>query len=463
MAWVWVLAGRGRDRCKLREMGPEILANAVKPPGLNWIEGVGEPTDANEWRDGWRSVLSWLNHHRDTMRGRVGGLVLVLPEWLSDEPSRVASDLWSVRNLVCYLGNDDVRVSAPTASELPRLPAADAASSHVGLPLRLTGEPIPEPTAGNTLARTDTDPESTRDLVARALKAGSLQLAAVGLLRLAEHDQDRGRAGQTLGDALALGPIDPKTRVELLREQFRRQVEAGVWNSAETAAHESLAISRALNERLATPEALRDLSISLNNVGLVHRARGEWTEAKTIYDESLAIRRALNERLATPEALRDLTVSLNNVGLVHRARGEWTEAKTIYDESLAIRRALNERLATPEALRDLTISLNNVGLVHQARGEWTEAKTIYDESLAISRALNERLATPQSVLDIAWVLRHLAEAALIAGDRERVRELTTEAGRLAESFRSTTGSVDADDLLAGLASSQSGSSTDDPR
>ena len=43
------------------------------------------------------------------------------------------------------------------------------------------------------------------------------------------------------------------------------------------------------------PESLRDLSLSLNNVGRVAEARGDWSQAEALYREGLGIRRTLAE------------------------------------------------------------------------------------------------------------------------------------------------------------------------
>jgi hypothetical protein len=64
-----------------------------------------------------------------------------------------------------------------------------------------------------------------------------------------------------------------------------------------------------------------------------------------VYRESLALSRQLVERLGgTPESLRDLSVSLNNLGRVAQAQDDWTQAEVVYRESLALSRQLVERL-----------------------------------------------------------------------------------------------------------------------
>ena len=89
------------------------------------------------------------------------------------------------------------------------------------------------------------------------------------------------------------------------------------------------------------------------------QAQGDWAQADKAYRESLEISRQLVERLGgTPEALRDVSVSLNNVGQVAQAQGDWAQANKAYRESLAISRKLVESLGgTPEAMEDVAIAL----------------------------------------------------------------------------------------------------------
>jgi hypothetical protein len=58
------------------------------------------------------------------------------------------------------------------------------------------------------------------------------------------------------------------------------------------------------------------------------------------FTESLEIRRRLAENLATPESLRDLSISLDNVAGIEHARGDVFAALAKRSESLDIRRRL---------------------------------------------------------------------------------------------------------------------------
>jgi len=91
-----------------------------------------------------------------------------------------------------------------------------------------------------------------------------------------------------------------------------------------------------------TPEVLRDLSISLNNVGDAARALGRVDEAEGHYAESLQIGRRLREVVGeTPEVLRDLSVSLLNCGDLAAARGHRKAARDAFEEG----RRIGERLS----------------------------------------------------------------------------------------------------------------------
>jgi tetratricopeptide (TPR) repeat protein len=161
----------------------------------------------------------------------------------------------------------------------------------------------------------------------------------------------------------------------------------------------------------------------LDEVGNVARIQGDWAHAARAYTKSLEISRQLIEQLGdTPEALRNLSISLNNVGIVARAQGDWAQAERVYTESLQIRRQLIERLGgTPEALRGLSVSLDNVGLVARAQGDWAQAERVYTESLEIRRQLIERLGgTPEALDDLAISLFNIGS--LLDGDKEALRE-----------------------------------------
>jgi tetratricopeptide (TPR) repeat protein len=186
------------------------------------------------------------------------------------------------------------------------------------------------------------------------------------------------------------------------------------------------AIRRELLDRYGrTPEALRDLSISLDHVADVLLAEGNRAGAREKYEECEAIRRELLDRYGrTPEALRDVSISLDRVADVLLAEGNRAGAREKYKESEAIRHELLDVYGrTPEALRDLSISLDRVADVLLAEGERAGAREKYEESEAIARDLLDRYGrTPQALRDLSFSLDHVANVLLAEGERAGARE-----------------------------------------
>lgn len=92
----------------LGEEAPKILLGADTPAAdCIWLEtaAVDPPLpvddDPGPWTSAWENLLLRLNEHRDRLRRRLhGGLVLVMPPSLKTRFHRAAPDLWSIRSLV---------------------------------------------------------------------------------------------------------------------------------------------------------------------------------------------------------------------------------------------------------------------------------------------------------------------------------------------------------------------------
>jgi tetratricopeptide (TPR) repeat protein len=85
---------------------------------------------------------------------------------------------------------------------------------------------------------------------------------------------------------------------------------------------------------------LRDLSVSLDNVGQVARDLGRPEEAREAYQESLALRRQLRAALGdTPQVLRDLLTGLVPSAMLERNAGVNDAAEAYFSEA---RSTLNE-------------------------------------------------------------------------------------------------------------------------
>ncbi len=186
-----------------------------------------------------------------------------------------------------------------------------------------------------------------------------------------------------------------------LPEQPRpqRRAGAGDWPQAESAYRESLALSRQLVERLGgTPEALRDLSVSLDNVGQVARRKGDWRAGR-----ERVPRKPGPETPARRAARRHARGAARPVGGAgqRRPRGQaqatGRRPSTVYARAWrSSRQLVAQHGGTPEALRDLSVSLDNVGRVAQAQGDWAQAESVYRESLALSASWSNGWAARRS-------------------------------------------------------------------
>ncbi|MFO0453590.1 MAG: hypothetical protein ACK52I_33875, partial [Pseudomonadota bacterium] len=115
--------------------------------------------------------------------------------------------------------------------------------------------------------------------------------------------------------------------------------------------------------------------------------KSDLATAERLYAEALDISRALARELDTPEARRDVSVSLNYVDHVAHVRGDLATAERLCAEDLDISRALARELDTPEARRDVSVSLHNVADMARARGDLATAGLLYTEGLEFLRAL----------------------------------------------------------------------------
>ena len=254
-----------------------------------------------EWDSYRDQVLARLNENRSVLGRNKSFIFLLLPAHFEARAAEIAPDLWSVRS-----------------------------ASHVVPPWR-TGEegghanlkaPMPVVTA-----KGHGEPALPEALVERRWKK--------------QWDQwSRDRSQQ-------LSPILAWQLVEQLLERHQPA-------RAQVFAAQALDISR------NAPQSLRDLSVSLNNVGNVARELGQLEEARSAYAESLEIRRQLKTLTSdSPQSLRDLSASLSNVGDVARDLGQLEEARTAFGEALDLVKRLRNVLASDRELAPFEQALVN--------------------------------------------------------------------------------------------------------
>ncbi|MFQ5869066.1 MAG: tetratricopeptide repeat protein [Candidatus Zixiibacteriota bacterium] len=133
----------------------------------------------------------------------------------------------------------------------------------------------------------------------------------------------------------------------------------------------------------------KDYAAHLNNIGMIHDARGEYDEALRYYNDSLKIKKEIGDRAGE-------ATTLGNIAAIDFGRGKYGEALTGYEDVLEIQKELGDRAGE-------TVTLNNIGMIHDARGEYDEALRYYNDSLKIKREVGDRAGEAVTLNNMAGI------------------------------------------------------------
>ncbi len=162
----------------------------------------------------------------------------------------------------------------------------------------------------------------------------------------------------------------------------------------------------------------RDVSVSLERIGDVLRARDELAGSQLAYEDGLKIAKRLSE--TNPSNLeydRAVSVSLNKIGDVRNIRNDLGGALLAFEEGLEIRRRLLQAEPSQvERARDVSVSLKRIGDIKMASDDLDGAETAFDEGLNIrSRLLAADMGNAERLRDVSVILSRL-------GDLRQVRK-----------------------------------------
>ena len=313
--------------------------------------------------------LHLLNHVRTGLvSAEAGCIVLSGDTRLRSLALAEAADLWSVRSLALIVEEPPSRVSPPALCDANNdrveavgvepqwrpglwtppsltLPEEYGTPDIIQLIRQLNGVYFALPDqAASADALLD---QVWRDAPHTGLSGVLLALAGI-YVGGASRDVDAvsEAVGRATGQAMDLPAI--RFRLVLLDAIWRAGRLFGCAMIEETkVAQAALTTARGLLEQVGTPEAARDVSVSLDNVGRIAEMRGLLDEASQSYAESLGLRRGVLEQVGTPEAARDVSVSLDNVGRIARMRGLLDEADRAEAESRELQEGLKALTALP--------------------------------------------------------------------------------------------------------------------
>ena len=134
----------------------------------------------------------------------------------------------------------------------------------------------------------------------------------------------------------------------------------------------------------------REVSTTLQFMGVMEFTLGNTDRAKVLFDESLLLSRRLNNRQAMPRVLMHL-------GHIFNGQGNLESARIYYEESLAVAREVGEGHL-------LMMVLGNMGQFMQRLGSNAKAREYYQESLQIGIRLKNKRTVALTLLNFAELL-----------------------------------------------------------
>ena len=112
-----------------------------------------------------------------------------------------------------------------------------------------------------------------------------------------------------------------------------------------------------------------------DQLGQIHRNKGNYPEAITFYEQSLEI-----FKKTLPSTHTNLAMSYNNIGEVYRHMGNYPKALSSHEKALSIRQQ-----SLPPNHPDLSMSYNNIGAVYYSMDNYPKALSFYVKDLAIKQ------------------------------------------------------------------------------
>ena len=143
--------------------------------------------------------------------------------------------------------------------------------------------------------------------------------------------------------------------------------------------------------------------------GRARDALGDRTGALEMYERALPILDEVGDRAGEAG-------TLNNIGMVHWARGELEVALGYFERALPVQGEVGDRAAE-------AATLNNIGMVHWARGELEVALGYFERALATQEAVGDRAGQAVTRHNVAMIYRDQGRLAEAVAELERVVEL----------------------------------------
>ncbi|AZQ60696.1 tetratricopeptide repeat protein [Flammeovirga pectinis] len=131
-------------------------------------------------------------------------------------------------------------------------------------------------------------------------------------------------------------------------------------------------------------------SIVLNNLGSIHKIKGEFTKALEYYIKDLDLNRKNNSE-------RDMAIAYNNIGQIHNSTNNFNLAISFFKRSEEIRRKLND-------MHGLALVINNIASAYSQQNKTDLALDNLYIALTIFEKHKSTYRTTETLLNISNIL-----------------------------------------------------------
>jgi len=163
-------------------------------------------------------------------------------------------------------------------------------------------------------------------------------------------------------------------------------------------------------------KVLPDDLFALNQMGHIHRLRGQLKEAEDCYKRVLQLGRDVSNEVLQSAAL-------GNLGLIYETRGELDMAKEMYLKSLGIA----EKLGLQDVMAG---DYGNLGAIYQKQGDFEKAVKMYRRILEIEEKLGRLDSVAITCGNLGVMYRRQGELDEAEEMHEKALEINEKLGRL---------------------------------
>jgi CHAT domain-containing protein/tetratricopeptide (TPR) repeat protein len=175
----------------------------------------------------------------------------------------------------------------------------------------------------------------------------------------------------------------------------------------------------AIRQRILGPDH-RDVTTTINGLGLTHLNKGNYAKAESLFQHALAT----YEKTVGPEH-PDVAGVLGNLAVLYDLNGDFVRAEPLFQRALFIR----QKALGPEHHR-VAQSMNNLAQHYRERGDYAKAEPLHLQALAIW----EKALGPEHP-NLADALNNLAQLYRDTGNYVRAEALLNRAVTILEEAR----------------------------